>query len=384
MADIGPEDLVENEKVEREAQEAAYATASRVHDEAASPTSFENLPFPSAPSTIRPSHSRKQSNASTRTLKTRARAEEANEMEELADQFSITSSDPPASPSRVPNPRRTSDVFPSIPSVRQFSPSPSTRSITSNRSSTISTGMTHSVSKRSLFGFASVGRKRVTSDAGSISSFAPPTASSASLERTTSQLSSTSSNSNGKSSKRGSIFSGMKPSPSVESDIGNATYVSYSSGANKTKRRTSGAISMSDFFNAESPTSSIASDSRSSRRDRRSSLRRDSRYDMSKALALSESIAEGSEPVRKSIYSVRFANASGGSGLKSVAESEAERAGGESHGQRWVGIGRGRYGNMVLMSDEASDQMYAEQTLEIKKKWRGFGTQVDWAEVKID
>ena len=105
---------------------------------------------------------------------------------------------------------------------------------------------------------------------------------------------------------------------------------------------------------------------------------------MSKALALSESIAEGSEPVRKSIYTVRFANASGGSGLKSVAESEAERAGGETHGQRWVGIGRGRYGNMVLMSDEASDQMYAEQTLEIKKKWRGFGTQVDWAEVKID
>ena len=307
-------------------------------------------------------------------------------MEELADQFSITSSDPPASPSRIASPRRA-EVFPSIPSNRQYSPSLSTRSIASDRSSVISnninTGMTHSVSKRSLFGFGSVGRKRISSDAGSFNSFAP-LATSASLERTSSQLSGDSSNSNGKSSKRGSMFGGMKPSPSVESDIGNATYVSYSSGASKTKRRTSGAISMSDFFSGDSPTSSVASDSRSIKRDRRSSLRRDSRYDMSKVLALSESIAEAPEPVRKSIYSVRFANASGGSGLKSVAESEAERAGGESHGQRWVGIGRGRYGNLVVMSDEASDQMYAEQTLEIKKKWRSFGMNRDWSDVKID
>jgi len=48
------------------------------------------------------------------------------------------------------------------------------------------------------------------------------------------------------------------------------------------------------------------------------------------------------------LYRVRFGNAVGGIGLRSVADSEAERAGGDRYGQRWVGVGRGRYGNMII------------------------------------
>jgi hypothetical protein len=83
--------------------------------------------------------------------------------------------------------------------------------------------------------------------------------------------------------------------------------------------------------------------------------------------------------------------------LKSVAESEAVRAGGEQHAMRWTGVGRGRvslrtilswhtimthwcpllqYGNMLLQVDASSDNIFAEQAEVIKKKWRTFGSSV--------
>lgn len=49
-----------------------------------------------------------------------------------------------------------------------------------------------------------------------------------------------------------------------------------------------------------------------------------------------------------------------------------------------VGVGNGRYGNLTILTDEASDSMYAEQVTRIRSKWRNFGEERRWADVKID
>lgn len=71
-------------------------------------------------------------------------------------------------------------------------------------------------------------------------------------------------------------------------------------------------------------------------------MRKESRYDRKPT--------PEDEPESKKIYTVRFANATKGIGLRSVAEDEAERAGGEQHAMRWVGVGgrEDRYGNLVI------------------------------------
>ncbi|SCZ95898.1 BZ3500_MvSof-1268-A1-R1_Chr8-1g09869 [Microbotryum saponariae] len=92
-------------------------------------------------------------------------------------------------------------------------------------------------------------------------------------------------------------------------------------------------------------------------------------------------------PAEKRIYRVRFANATRGIGLRSVAESEAVRGGDETHALKWVGVGRGRYGNLVLTNDAQSDEVYAEQVAQIKKNRRfgpGAGTVRDWSQIKVD
>lgn len=38
-----------------------------------------------------------------------------------------------------------------------------------------------------------------------------------------------------------------------------------------------------------------------------------------------------------------------------------------------TGVGRGRYGNLLLISDADADTMYAEQALQIKRKFRAYG-----------
>lgn len=320
MEDVGPEDFEADERAAALAQQAAYESANRAHNEAASSpfsvaSELDRLAEPTSPSTS--SQLRRLSSSSDGTLRDRQRVGSADEMEELSD-------------SKVDWPRLSRDG-----SLRANSGSPaSTRSIVSSRSfSAASTASTGGM-KGSLFGFGSGRRSRVTSETASILSASPSTPST--LERT---FSITSSGSGSQSKKRSSIFSAPKVAPSVESDIGDATYVNYSSG--KAKRRTSGASSAASIMSrGDSPgaseTGSIRGlgDSRS-RRDRRSSLRRESRYDTSKAIGLSDTIEESVEPLRKSMYSVRFANAASGLGLKSVAESEAVLAGGESFGMRW-------------------------------------------------
>ncbi|KAH8926358.1 hypothetical protein BT69DRAFT_1278931 [Atractiella rhizophila] len=91
---------------------------------------------------------------------------------------------------------------------------------------------------------------------------------------------------------------------------------------------------------------------------------------------------------------VRFANASRGLGLRSVTDDEALRQGGAQHPLRWVGVGRGRYGNLIMQkiengegSDEEVEEFYAEQVEAVRKKWRAFGSKArneGWAEVRID
>ncbi|GAA6006462.1 hypothetical protein JCM11491_004969 [Sporobolomyces phaffii] len=229
--------------------------------------------------------------------------------------------------------------------------------------------------------------------------------------------------------RRSSIFNfgggGAKdapPVPTIESQIKDTTYISY--GRAKPERRVSNASIPAGLYasrdpyliapdpSATLPLSSSSPPPPSARRTRegtpssvtswstagedvggaplgrrKSSLRASSAYEGSDPggapLARSTSIiVEGG----KKLYRVRFGNAVGGIGLRSVADSEAERAGGDRYGQRWVGVGRGRYGNMVIKTDEESDMVYAEQVAQIKKKWRAFGSEQsrDWAAVRID
>jgi hypothetical protein len=42
---------------------------------------------------------------------------------------------------------------------------------------------------------------------------------------------------------------------------------------------------------------------------------------------------------------------------------------------KWIGVGRGRYGNLVLQQGE-TDEVYAKQIETIHKKWRAFGSTV--------
>jgi hypothetical protein len=144
--------------------------------------------------------------------------------------------------------------------------------------------------------------------------------------------------------------------PSIESTIVDTTYVSYSSG--RAARRKSASVSSSS-----DATSPLSIDSRhlpsidtSRGRARRSSLRKTSRYD--------RETSPTDEPEAKKIYTVRFANANKGIGLRSVAEDEAERAGGEQHAMRWVGVGgrEDRYGNLVIRvsSWERASTRYAD------------------------
>ncbi|GAA5903919.1 uncharacterized protein JCM6883_002027 [Sporobolomyces salmoneus] len=223
--------------------------------------------------------------------------------------------------------------------------------------------------------------------------------------------------------RRSSIFNfgggkDVPPVPTIESQIKDTTYISYGSTTTKPQRRNSSASSISTGLYASRdsylltpgsgtvvpPTSSPSLNRRtreqtpssittssSTRSDdpggapfrrRRSSLRATSAYDGGSSLTRSSSIVES----EKKLYRVRFGNAMGGIGLRSVADDEAERSGGDRHGQRWVGIARGRYGNMIIKTDEESDMVYAEQVAQIKKKWRAFGSEQsrDWAAVRID
>ncbi|GAA94223.1 uncharacterized protein L969DRAFT_93606 [Mixia osmundae IAM 14324] len=176
--------------------------------------------------------------------------------------------------------------------------------------------------------------------------------------------SSPSSTRSGSIKKLGSIFGRKERSPSialpadVPEDDDDADYVDYSigraigAGASRSPSSATGVLADAATLTA-------------SKGERRSSLRRTSRYAAATPRDKTSSISEEGES--KKAYGVRFANATRGLGLRQVAESEADHAGGEDFALRWVGIGRGRYGNLVI--EEQSEEAYAQQVTEIKSKW---------------
>lgn len=260
-----------------------------------------------------------------------------------------------------------------------------------------------SKTSKGILGF---GRSKSTSKLSKPASRVPPSPSlpgltksqsvlskeSSKMDDSTSQHSKTSSHKT--SGRRSSIFNfggpgkDVPPVPTIESQIKDTTYISY--GRAKPERRISNASIPADLYASrdpylitpEAPGGPALSPSRTRTRTReltpssvtssgswtnrsedlggaplgrrKSSLRSGSAYDGTSQLTRSSSIVEGG----KKLYRVRFGNAMGGIGLRSVADSEAERAGGDRHGQRWVGIGRGRYGNMVIKVSELFPYVY--------------------------
>ncbi|KAK4053856.1 hypothetical protein OIV83_001512 [Microbotryomycetes sp. JL201] len=253
---------------------------------------------------------------------------------------------------------------------------------------------------RSLFGFANHARRAsVDSDKSPPPSYTSQQAKSlASIGSDDDPTSVTSGNSKlTRKTKTRSIFGVRKSSspadmPSIESQISDMTYVSYSSGraAKRKSSLSSSKTQSSDPMSPISTTSNLSLDSTGSSakspsplggfvgRPRKPSLRKVSRYDHDSP----------SPPPPSKLYRVRFGNASKGIGLRSVAEDEAERAGGEEHAIRWVGVGRGnRYGNLLIQTDDSTDDKYAVQVNDIKKKWRvrnSKGYNRDWTTVRID
>ncbi|GAA5896416.1 hypothetical protein JCM8208_001869 [Rhodotorula glutinis] len=182
----------------------------------------------------------------------------------------------------------------------------------------------------------------------------------------------------GGSSTIGSGGSSAAPVTSIESRIADTTYVHYGSSAPKAKRRESAASIAADLYASRDPvlipgvpaspsafTSLLPPQPASSAPRRRSSLR--------------------APQAESKLARVRFANATRGLGLRSVAEDEAER-GGDDVALKWIGVGRGRYGNLTIKEGEEMDILYDDQVKSIKGKWRSFGSEQsrDWSNVRID
>ncbi|GAA5899019.1 hypothetical protein JCM5296_006987 [Sporobolomyces johnsonii] len=437
MAEIGEEDLAANEQAERDAQRAAYAAASRQHDEATSSETQRTLVFPSE----RPTRSR---STSLRSLPPRSRvvigvegdSEEVEAAErELMDLLSPMWDSPAGGNSRVTvveQPARHDYAAPpglsgSHPISRTTTPtsilrSPSTMSASSFSPSIDSFAPSSrappqpSRTAKHLFKLGPSSTKKDKKDSKTPpASFAgdnPSLLSSdtrrhgrsqslASAESLTDKESKSSSRSSSHQRRRRSMFSfgsrsseeQIPPVPSLDGSVADTAYVDYGTG--KSRRRVSDASIPTGLYasrdpyllipDATAPSTGSASAARpSSTLPRRSSLRQISRYDSPHSSSIAGS--SGLDNYDKKLYRVRFGNAHGGLGLRSVAEDEAERAGGGSFPMAWVGVGRGRYGNLTLKTDEESDELYAEQVAQIKKRWRAFGShqERDWAAVKIE
>ncbi|GAA5941126.1 uncharacterized protein JCM15063_000654 [Sporobolomyces koalae] len=471
MAEIGEEDLAANEQAQIDAQLAAYESATRQHvDAVSSPTLSDNssLSSSSTPSISRIARSRESSalRSQPETIDEDSADEEERELEDLMSSVwespgrrsriaadlptrhgfapppgltgsfsgvnprptsisslgSVQSNTPPSTPA---SPRQPAKLSKTSRSILGFGRSKSTTKLAKSSTplppSPSLPGLSQSQSSRTSTKAAQVAPDQLRA-AASRSIKAQSVRSSESISKAEDKQSQLSNSSSHKTAgRRSSIFNfgnGNKeapPIPSIESQIKDTTYISYSSA--KLERRTSNASSISTGLYASrdpylitpsGPTSIPASpasrtgkiDSVSSSNSqnalsrtedlggaplgrRKSSLRSGSAYDrQSQRSATNSSIVDRDTK----LYRVRFGNAVGGIGLRSVADSEAERAGGDRYGQRWVGIGRGRYGNMVIKTDEESDMVYAEQVAQIKKKWRAFGSEQsrDWAAVRID
>ncbi|SCV67020.1 BQ2448_5666 [Microbotryum intermedium] len=431
MAELGPEDFAANEKNELDAQQAAYDAANALHNDTAgdgaseddSPESASDVPSPPPPRMTFPTRARKErsvsSTSSPRDVRHDAIEEDEDEgtereyddFDEIVDLIAPMYQDDrnPEAKSRYRSPPdlatpgivRSASMMSNSSTTSNFSPSlrSSTGSINSSRGS---------ISKRSS-GLFSFGRKkrnsqlsppalsvdsvgasrnlaRVPSSSPSIGSASEsPIGRSRSIHSLASETSTEGGdgdsliNSSSKAKRRSFFASKPKKasSASIESSIGDTTYVSYSSGRTAARRRSStGSDSLSPVGREASlpPTED-------GKPALRSSLRAESRFGRGGEDAMPTS------PAEKRIYRVRFANATRGIGLRSVAESEAVKGGDDTHALKWVGVGRGRYGNLVLTSDQQSDEVYAEQVARIKKNRRfgpGAGTVRDWSQIKVD
>ncbi|SGY40427.1 BQ5605_C003g02374 [Microbotryum silenes-dioicae] len=431
MAELGPEDFAAHEKVEFAAQQAAYDAANALHNATAgdgaseddSNDSASDVSSPPPPRMTFPTRARKERRVSSASSPSDVRHDaieedddegterEYDDFDEIVDLItpmyqhdrnpeakSRYRSPPGLAPSGI---ARSASMMSSSSATSNISPSlrSSTGSINSS---------TGSISKRSsaIFGF---GRKKTNSQLGAPALTVDSVGTSRNLMRASSSspsINSTSGSSIGRSrsihslasetsieggdgdsfitsdtkTKRLSFF-GFKPkkvsSASIESSVGDTTYVSYSSGRSAARR---GSSTSSD------PLSPVGGEAFLPRTEddasvRRSSLRAEPRFGRGGEDAMPTS------PAEKRIYRVRFANATRGIGLRSVAESEAVRGGDETHALKWVGVGRGRYGNLVLTNDAQSDEVYAEQVAQIKKNRRfgpGAGTVRDWSQIKVD
>ncbi|GAA6061836.1 hypothetical protein JCM10212_000753 [Sporobolomyces blumeae] len=449
MEEIGEEDLRANEQAQIDAQTAAYESATRQHDEAiGSPTISDTSSLSSVSSRARGSHASRSREISSRsvppaTIDEDSADEDERELEDLMSPIWNSPSRPskidPNGQARRGSPGKANMARPSsVVSNSTFGSKRTTQTQTPSIQTDPRQRATEAKTKKSFFGFGK--RSKSSKDLAKHAS-APPAAPndprsnskarpesmlsngtpSTTLDDSRSRHSATSTH---KSERRSSIFhfgKDMPPVPTIESQIKDTTYISYGTTDAKLKRVTSDASVPTGLYASRDnylitpdapgprprppqvPPSTVSASPRSIPRSvsttsdaggaplgrRRSSLRATSQFDKksttstkNSGLTRSSSIVEGD----KKLYRVRFGNAQGGIGLRHVAEAEAERAGGGTYGQRWVGVGRGRYGNMVIQTDERTDEIYAEQVAQIKKKWRAFGSHQsrDWAHVKID
>ena len=410
MAEIGEEDLAANEKAQVDAQLAAYQAASQQHvDAVASPTLSDSSSLPPAsPATLPASRSFRQRESSARrsqpeTIAEDSADEDERELEELIapvwDSPSRRGSRIVEFPTRhgfTPPPGLTGSARSRPVSIMSASSSMGSlrSSATQNPSAPSSPRQQPKLSKtsKSILGFGrSKSSKKLSkpapppprSESMPSVSVAKPSRSQVAVSKESkpvddsrSQYSQTSSHKT--SGRRSSIFNfggggkDIPPVPTIESQIKDTTYISY--GSDKSKRRTSNASLPPGLYASRDPflitpqatpapiapanqyrgpPSLTGSSPRTNRSEdlggaplgrRKSSLRSGSAFDGSSQLTRSSSIVEGG----KKLYRVRFGNAVGGIGLRQVADSEAARAGGDRYGQRWVGVGRGRYGNMII------------------------------------
>ncbi|GAA5958696.1 hypothetical protein JCM21900_001557 [Sporobolomyces salmonicolor] len=433
MAEIGEEDLAANEQAERDAQHAAYAAASRQHDEATFSEVQRTLVFPSGqPAKSRPTSLRSLPRRSRVVISVEGDSEEGNAAEtELMDLLSPMWDSPDGGSRRVTVVEQSArhdyaaspGLAESTPVSRTISPTSVLRSPSFSPSvdSFASSGRQPpqpSRSAKNLFKLGQSASKKEKKDGKTPSASIAGdglairsagthrhgrTQSLASAESLDDKESKSSGRSSSHQRRRRSMFifgsrsseEQIPPVPSLEGPVADTAYVHYGTGA--TRRRVSDASIPTGLYasrdpyllspdpNGPSSSGAAAAARPSATLPRRSSLRQISRYDSS-SCSRSSAGSNRLDPYDKKLYRVRFGNAQGGLGLRSVAEDEAERAGGGSFPMAWVGVGRGRYGNLTLKTDEESDELYAEQVAQIKKRWRAFGSHQgrDWAAVKIE
>lgn len=293
MLEIGRDEIAASELAEQKAQEAAYLSANRMHDEAeessnASTPSDEIISY--STTAFKETRQKKRtsiaSSRSSRTIQDRRRADEAN----VAVQSDYDEEE-------------ETDVFPDIPArpaSRYLAPELNSPALHRRPSSTISSNSsandTPSLKKRNSF-FGSLGRKRKDTDNTSVTSTNQgPFPLVASSRDSTHSSNETSSLRDGErrrnsilppfpgdssaSTKSRRIISGA---PSVESDIGDATYVSYSSGRPRRSASDTGSIlSSRGGIRGMTDSQLLARNERSG--DKKSCLRVKSRYHGAKSL----------------------------------------------------------------------------------------------------